>query len=562
MDGLRITKILAGLRNPELYLMKLRQGSQNAETTLFGNNPGTGVNGGVNANNLLSNFSQALQTNNGKDNNINQLQQNIQQNSNINQQQQQNIHNLWGQKNTSSTAAQNNLSAQNNTQSQQINNHLQNTQQSVNNQINTTQQNNLKNTNNVVQNLSQNINPENIQKNIVQNAVNNLNQTTQNEVAPNDAAKNITSYTANKQTEIQLINKQAPVLENDNKVQPDLPRAKADVSTNSRSDNARQVTVQSQASQLSSMDRSVYIKNLLGLPQTLGEILFNAQNKVNPIGMNTLMLNNLNQEMLSNQKMLSQIFNDKPDIPLTITTGVDAQILQQTAQAVQATQKDAVMLLFSGMIHMPAIAEMINKNGKQAAAQLIIAMASSSKNGMSAEEIRETLSILNSCVAMADTGNPVQTLKSLMLLYLPWLPLNEGVGFDLEVEAPDGENSSVESKLTVLVQTRNFGNVKGVFTLTTSNSVDIYIICSEDFPKRLLQKSLQEESTSHAMNTTIDIDSVTPIKKEIQKNQEAKVNLSATNEMNPYLLLMAHAFIRNTIYIDSNGIIEDFPNAS
>ena len=66
-----------------------------------------------------------------------------------------------------------------------------------------------------------------------------------------------------------------------------------------------------------------------------------------------------------------------------------------------------------------------------------------------------------------------------------------------------------------------------------------------------------EESSAHAMNTTIDIEAVEPKKKEVLENQEAKVNLSATNEMNPYLLLMAHAFIRNTIFIDSNGVKED-----
>ena len=110
-------------------------------------------------------------------------------------------------------------------------------------------------------------------------------------------------------------------------------------------------------------------------------------------------------------------------------------------------------------------------------------MASASKHGMTNEQINETLKIINSCVSMAESGNPAQTLKSLMLLYLPWLPLNEGVGFDLEVETEKGENESNNSKLTVLIQTVNYGNVKGVFTLTTSNSVDIYILCSEDFPK-------------------------------------------------------------------------------
>lgn len=305
---------------------------------------------------------------------------------------------------------------------------------------------------------------------------------------------------------------------------------------------------QLQMNQIASMDRSVYIKNLLGLPQTLGEILMAAQNKNSPVT-NNMLLQNLNAELLQNQKVISQLFDETAEINPNINPNIAGQ------QAANAMQKDAVMLFFSGMIHMPAISEMILKNSKQAVASLILAMASASKNGMTGDQIRENISIINSCISMAESNNPAQTLKSLMLLYLPWLPLNEGVGFDLEVNPPDGENESIDSKLTVLIQTRNFGNVKGVFTLTTSNSVDVYIICTEDFPKKTLQKSLMEEGQTHAMNTKIDIEAVTPIRKEENINQEAKVNLSATNEMNPYLLLMAHAFIRNTIYIDSTGLM-------
>ena len=306
---------------------------------------------------------------------------------------------------------------------------------------------------------------------------------------------------------------------------------------------------QLQMNQIASMDRAVYIRNLLGLPQTLGALLLAIQSKNRPLNTNSLLLNDLNQELLKNQKVIAQLFDDTSEIPSVTQQNIQTQVA--------AAQKDAVMLMFSGMIHMPAISELILKNSKQAVASLIIAMASASKNGMTGEQIRENLSIINSCIAMAESGNPTQTLKSLMLLYLPWLPLNEGVGFDLEVTPPEGENESNDSQLTVLIQTRNYGNVKGVFTLTTSNSVDIYIICSEDFPKRTLQKSLMEESSSHAMNSTIDIEAVEPKKKDPNETQEAKVNLSATNEMNPYLLLMAHAFIRNTIFIDSNSIVEE-----
>ena len=309
---------------------------------------------------------------------------------------------------------------------------------------------------------------------------------------------------------------------------------------------------QLQMNQIASMDRAIFIRNLLGLPQTLGTLLMALQNKNIPLSNTSLILNDLNEELLKNQKMLSQIFDETSEIPLNVTQNIAGQ----TA----AAQKDAVMLFFSGMIQMPAISEIILKNSKQAVANLILAMASASKNNMTNDQIRDTLSILNSCIAMAESNNPSQTLKSLMLLYLPWLPLNEGVGFDLEVTPPEGENESNDSKLTVLIQTRNFGNVKGVFTLTTSNSVDIYILCTEDFPKKTLQKSLMEESSSHAMNTTIDIEAVEPKKKETFEEPEAKVNLSATNEMNPYLLLMAHAFIRNTIFIDSNAIVEE-PNS-
>ena len=309
---------------------------------------------------------------------------------------------------------------------------------------------------------------------------------------------------------------------------------------------------QLQMNQIASMDRSIYVKNLLGLPQSLGEILVLAQNST-PLSVNTLLLNNLSDELIKNQKALAQIFDETSELS---SDKIQNQLnLQQNTQT--NAPKDAVALMFSGMIHMPAISEMILKNSKHAIAGLIVAMASATKHGMTSEQINETLSIINSCVAMAESGNPAQTLKSLMLLYLPWLPLNEGVGFDLEVEANSGENDSNDSRLTVLIQTINFGNVKGVFTLTTSNSVDIYIICSELFPKTLLQKSLMEEGASHAMTTTIDVESLEPNKEQASEKLQAKVNLSATNEMNPYLLLMAHAFIRNTIYLDSNAIAEE-----
>lgn len=310
--------------------------------------------------------------------------------------------------------------------------------------------------------------------------------------------------------------------------------------------NLTTVTQLLQMNSLAGMDKSVFIKNLLGLPQSLWELLMNAQNPNRPINGGTLGLGGINQELLQNQKMISALFDETSQIP-----SADNLMAQQGARASQ----DAMTLFFSGMISMSDVSKIILQNSKQAVAALIISMASASKQGMSNEQIQETLSIINSCISMAESNNPAQTLKSIMMLYLPWLPLNDGVGFDLEITPNDGEKDSNDSKLTVLIQTKNFGNLKGVFTLTTSNSVDIYITCSDSFPKGILQKYLNDESTSHAMNTTIDIEDIKPQKEEINEEHETKVNLSATNEMNPYLLLMAHSFIRYTILIDNQGIV-------
>ena len=311
--------------------------------------------------------------------------------------------------------------------------------------------------------------------------------------------------------------------------------------------NLTELTQMLQMNSLTGIDRSVFIKNVLGLPQNLYQLLLNVQNPNKPISGDTIGLNSINQELLSNQKALAALFDEA--VPFDPNNPAAQLNVQQAAQAKQ----DAIALFFSGMISMPDISKLILQNGKHAAANLILAMASASKQGLNSEQLREALGIINSCISMAETNNPAQSLKSLMMLYLPWLPLNEGVGFDLEITPEEGENDSNNSKLTVLIQTKNYGNIKGIFTLTTSNSVDVFIICSENFPKELLKKSLAEESTSHAMNTNIDIEEVKPQKEETNEVNETKVNLSATNEMNPYLLLMAHSFIRNTIIIDNEG---------
>ena len=60
------------------------------------------------------------------------------------------------------------------------------------------------------------------------------------------------------------------------------------------------VTQMMQMNALAGVDRSIFIKNLLGLPQNLSDVLKVAQNPNSPLIGGTLGLGNINQEMLKN----------------------------------------------------------------------------------------------------------------------------------------------------------------------------------------------------------------------------------------------------------------------
>lgn len=286
---------------------------------------------------------------------------------------------------------------------------------------------------------------------------------------------------------------------------------------------------------LAGQERSAYIKTLLNLPQSLMELMLNLQKS------------RFGQDNVVKDLKLLQIFDEATQIQQMLNQVAPNKALPQQ----QLAQNTPMALLFSGLLQLNDVAALIQANSRVAMTQLIAAMTSASKQGVDNSQILETMNLLNSCVAMLEDNTPQSTLKSLMLLYLPWLPLPSGVGFELEVGAPPSEEEASESVITVLIQTKNYGNVKGCLTLTTQNSVDVLILCSEEFPKEVLYKRLQEEMKNNSVQTNIDIE-VMMTKRDDKDENQAKVNLSATNEMNPYLLLMAHSFIRNTIVIDNS----------
>lgn len=225
-------------------------------------------------------------------------------------------------------------------------------------------------------------------------------------------------------------------------------------------------------------------------------------------------------------------------------------------QSKMATGEELTKLLTTN-INLSTLAELIKNGGKEAMNKLVMVMAEASKQGISdTSQIKDAIKLINASVSVASQENPSQILKSFMLLYLPWLPLQEGVDFELEIESSEGGDEESETIITILISTRNYGNVRVTLILPERNSLNIIINCTEAFPKEELLKRLNTESKSHAIQSNIIFEQI-PAK---QSNEEkpatnvlnqAKVHFSNPKEVNPFLLIMANAVIRHTIELDN-----------
>ena len=306
-----------------------------------------------------------------------------------------------------------------------------------------------------------------------------------------------------------------------------------------------------QMNTLKSIDRAIYAKDVMGMPKNINEFIYMIQR-----GMTQSQFNQMFSAQLSAQKnSLSQL---QAQI-LAQLQGFDTESIQSIVNKQLSTQLQSALknldILPNGMINLAQISQMIQTNGKDAIAKIIMSMTEASKMGITdLSQMKEMAKLINASVAVASENDSAKTLKLLLLLYLPWFPLKEGVDFDLDIETKTGgkENDSI---LTVTITTVNYGIVVVTLFLETSNSVQLVIECSEKFPKEELQIRLDGDKKHYSMDTVTTFN----IKKETtpQKDERAKanINMSQTTEINPYLLLSAHSVIRHVIDIDNNTSI-------
>jgi len=305
-----------------------------------------------------------------------------------------------------------------------------------------------------------------------------------------------------------------------------------------------------QLNALQSIDRAIYAKDVLGFPRNVNEFIYMIQRGMTQSQFNQMFANQLAAQRGTMSQIQAQILAQMQG--LSVSTAKDMINIQLASQVQPALRN--LEILAGGMINLNDISLLFQRNGKEALTKLIMSMTEASKSGITdLSQMKEMAKLINASISVASENNPQKTLKLLLMLYLPWLPLEDGVGFDLEIQnKSENNNDEKDSILTITISTINYGVVNVTLLLETSNSVQTMIECGENFPKHELQLRIEGEQKYYAMSSVVKFETNSNIKDDIKHNQAAHIDTSGTNEINPYLLLMAHTIIKNVIDIDNN----------
>ncbi len=197
----------------------------------------------------------------------------------------------------------------------------------------------------------------------------------------------------------------------------------------------------------------------------------------------------------------------------------------------------------------------LSANAKDATQKIIQAMAEFSKQGVKdVSQLKELLILIGASVTSASADNN-QALKNLLLLYLPFLPINQNSkDFDFEVnkkqkEAGGGEDDCIE----VLIKTKNYGNIRAVLT-KEQNRINIFVQCTEAFPSQMFLKLIEDEAQNHAIQTSVNFSKIKQEEKDAADVPAQSVQVNNSNTLiNSAIMLVLHFVIKIIFEIDNSN---------
>ena len=213
-----------------------------------------------------------------------------------------------------------------------------------------------------------------------------------------------------------------------------------------------------------------------------------------------------------------------------------------------------LQLLMTQPIDMAKLVVLLQTNGKMAMEKLAKMVATMHQSGIyDTKQLKEMITLVNACIPANDTSAS-QVLKSFMLMYLPWLPINAASEFDITAGGENEENSSdSEDSITINITTKNYGLVK-IFLYKENGKYNIDLNCSEDFPKDGFNNSLKSSGEISSLLIDEKVVYTTRKSSDETKTDIPKVELSKSAKITPQLLMVVYAVIKIVMEIDVKGV--------
>ena len=234
------------------------------------------------------------------------------------------------------------------------------------------------------------------------------------------------------------------------------------------------------------------------------------------------------------------------------------QLMSKLSTNNENINKETVLLLLTSSLDMGKLSSMLQSNSKQAMSNLYQMLAQYNQLGLSLKD--EQVGQLTKLISFtaASTSSDVQTLKTTMLMYLPWLPLTDPEAFKLEMaQKSDGNSDGSDDSISVLMQTENYGNAKCDIFKTNEDGIKIIFTSSDTFPQKDFQALMKEEGIKYNININFEFDKKSIFNPDKIEKSKTQVFLNTSPGVNPFLLLISNTVIKNVHSIDIKESIKE-----
>lgn len=227
-------------------------------------------------------------------------------------------------------------------------------------------------------------------------------------------------------------------------------------------------------------------------------------------------------------------------------------LVKEGANLSAANAKDLNSLL-SQTLDMSKLMILLQTSGKNASEKLAKMITTLNHSGIyNTQQLKEMTALINACIPAANT-QPSAMLKNLMVMYLPWLPLQEQGTFNLQVaDENEKKGSDSENIVTITVNTYAYGIIRATIYLE-GKKLDVEINCPESFPKNEFKETLANEATGYDMDSGISF--TTRKSDETSQNKGTDISITNSSKISPHLLLIIHMVINAIMALDKKAAL-------